>query len=179
MCRETLQWRHNGRDSVSNHQPHDCLLNRLSRRRSKKTSKLCVTGLCAGNSPGTGEFPAQMASNAENVSIWWRHHGTWNAPSYSSHPASVPLFLVAGFGRQPLYDEIGAAARNIHCYTVIGFWQWLAVGLIVPIETLLAIVRHRIFILILGEYRLGLLGIEMYHGFERLLNPTDSSFAHL
>ena len=23
---------------------------------------------------GTGEFPAQMASNAENVSIWWRHH---------------------------------------------------------------------------------------------------------
>ena len=39
-----------------------------------KTSKLCVTGLCAGNSPGTGEFPAQMASNAENVSIWWRHH---------------------------------------------------------------------------------------------------------
>ena len=31
--------------------------------------------LCAGNSPGTGEFPAQMASNAEKVSIWWRHHG--------------------------------------------------------------------------------------------------------
>ena len=27
-----------------------------------------------GISPGTGEFPAQMASNAENVSIWWRHH---------------------------------------------------------------------------------------------------------
>ena len=30
----------------------------------------------AGNSPGTGEFPAQMASNAENVSIWWRHHAS-------------------------------------------------------------------------------------------------------
>ena len=30
-------------------------------------------GLWAGNSLGTGEFPAQMASNAENVSIWWRH----------------------------------------------------------------------------------------------------------
>ena len=70
----TLQWRHNGRDSVSNHQPYDCLLNRLFRRRSNKASKLRVTGLCAGNSPGTGEFPAQMASNAENVSIWWRHH---------------------------------------------------------------------------------------------------------
>ena len=69
-----LQWRHNGRDSVSNHQPHDCLLNRLYRHRSKKSSKRRVTGLCAGNSTGTGEFPAQMASSAENVSIWWRHH---------------------------------------------------------------------------------------------------------
>ena len=43
---------------------------------AQKTSKLRVTGLCAGNSPGTGEFPPQMASNAENVSIWWRFHGT-------------------------------------------------------------------------------------------------------
>ena len=42
--------------------------------RWKKTSKLRVTGLCAGNLPKAGEFPAQMASNAENVSIWWRHH---------------------------------------------------------------------------------------------------------
>ena len=73
----TLQWRHNGRDGVSNHQGPDCLLNCLFRRRSKKTSKLCVTGLCEGNSPVTSEFPAQMASNAENVSIWWRHHGWW------------------------------------------------------------------------------------------------------
>ena len=40
-----------------------------SRRISKKTSKLRVTGLCGGNSPVTGEFPAQMASNLENVSI--------------------------------------------------------------------------------------------------------------
>ena len=70
----SLQWRHNGHDSVSNHQPHHCLLNRLFRRRFNKTSKLRVTGLCAGNSPVTGEFPAQMASNAENYSIWWRHH---------------------------------------------------------------------------------------------------------
>ena len=40
----------------------------------KKTSKLRVTGLCEENSPLTGEFPSQRASNAENVSIWWRHH---------------------------------------------------------------------------------------------------------
>ena len=70
----TLQWRHNGRDSVSNHQPPDCLHNRLLWCRSKKISKLCVTGLSAGNSPVAGEFPKQRASNAENVSIWWRHH---------------------------------------------------------------------------------------------------------
>ena len=70
----TLQWRHNEHDSVSNHQPHDCLHKHLIRDRSKKTSKLRVTGLCAENSPVTGEFPAQRASNTENVSIWWRHH---------------------------------------------------------------------------------------------------------
>ena len=70
----SLRWLHNGYDSVSNHQPRECLLRRLIRRTSKKTSKLRVTGLCAWNSPGTGEFPAQMASYAENVSIWWRHH---------------------------------------------------------------------------------------------------------
>ena len=73
----TLRWRHNDHAGVSNHQPPGCLLNRLFRRKSKKTSKLRVTGLCAGNSPGTGEFSAQMASYAENVSIWWRHHEFW------------------------------------------------------------------------------------------------------
>ena len=65
----TLHWRHNDHhDGVSNHQPRHCLLNGLFRRRSKKTLKLRVTDLCTVNSPGTG------ASNAENVSIWWRLH---------------------------------------------------------------------------------------------------------
>ena len=44
-----------------------------SRRRSKETSKFRVTELCVGNSPETGEFPTHRASNAENVSIWWRY----------------------------------------------------------------------------------------------------------
>ena len=65
-----LQWRHNERDGVSNHQRLGCLLNRLFRCRSKKTSKFRVPGLCEG-SPWT--FPSQKASNAENTSIWWRH----------------------------------------------------------------------------------------------------------
>ena len=72
----SLQWCQNEHDGVSNHQPHDGLLNHLFRRRSKKTSKLHVTGLCTGNSPLTGEFPTQRASSVENVSIWWCHHGS-------------------------------------------------------------------------------------------------------
>ena len=70
----TLHWCHDERYGVSNHQRLDCLLNRLFRCRSKKTSKLRVTGLCEGNSPVNGEFPSQRASNAENDSISWRHH---------------------------------------------------------------------------------------------------------
>ena len=96
MLLNTLQWRHDGRDCVSNHQPNDCLLNRLSRRRSTKTSKLHVTGLCAGNSPETGEFLAQMARNAENVSTWWRHHEHWYKldvyPNASDEPTLMDMF---------------------------------------------------------------------------------------
>ena len=54
---KTLHWRHNDHDGVSNYQPHGCLLNRLFRRRSKKTSKLRATGLCVGNSPGPVNSP--------------------------------------------------------------------------------------------------------------------------
>ena len=103
----TLQWRQNERDGVSNHRRLDCLLDRMFRRRSRKTSKPRVTGLCEGNSPvnsphkgpvtrtnfhlmtsswinygcwimslafvrGIHRWPVQRASNAENVSIWWR-----------------------------------------------------------------------------------------------------------
>ena len=45
----SFEWRHNECDGVSNHQPHDCLLNLLFKCRSKKTSKLRVTGLCVRN----------------------------------------------------------------------------------------------------------------------------------
>ena len=64
-----LQWSHNGRNGVSNHQPHDCLLKRLFRHtwnKHQSSSSLAFV---------TGEFPAQRASNAKNASILWRHHG--------------------------------------------------------------------------------------------------------
>ena len=56
-CCYTLHWHHNDHIGVSNHQPRCCLFNRLFRRRSKITSKLRVTGLCAGNSPGPVNSP--------------------------------------------------------------------------------------------------------------------------
>ena len=80
-----LQWRHNEHEGFSNHQPHDCLLNHLFGCRSKNTWKLCVTGLCAGNLPGTGEFPPQLGSNRENVSIRWRHHEICQSLVSSTH----------------------------------------------------------------------------------------------
>ena len=71
-----LQWHHNGRDSVSNHQPRECLLSRLIRQRSKKTSKPRATGLCAGNSPETGEsswnfqeLPMTRARSMQKVKV--------------------------------------------------------------------------------------------------------------
>ena len=73
-----LQRRHNDCVGVSNHRRLYCLFNRLFRRRSKKTSKLRVTGLCDGNLPVTGGFIPQRVSNTENVSIWWRHHANSN-----------------------------------------------------------------------------------------------------
>ena len=70
-----LHWCHNDHDGVSNHQPHGCLLNRLFRRRSKKTSKLRVTGFCVGNSPGPVNSPhkGQLRGKCFHLmtSSWW------------------------------------------------------------------------------------------------------------
>ena len=85
----SLRWRHNGRDRVSNHQPHHGLLYRLFRRRSKKTSKLRVTGLCVGNSPGTG------AMNGNN-----NGYSSSNGPSGTR---SVGIFIAI----QVLFHENG------------------------------------------------------------------------
>ena len=54
LINKALQWRHIERDGVSNHWRLDCSLNRLFRRRSKKASKLHVTGLTPVNSPHKG-----------------------------------------------------------------------------------------------------------------------------
>ena len=117
----TLRWRHNEWDGVSNHQPHDCLLNRLSGRRSKKTSKPRVTGLCAGNSPGTGEFPAQMASNAKTVSIWWRHHVSPNIPVNPCLTMTVIFVNRCQENRTPRNNVYKSLNKNQHLP-----WNWNA-----------------------------------------------------
>ena len=126
----SLQWHHNGRYSVSNHQPHYCLLNRLFRRRSKNISKLRVTGLCAGNSPGTGEIPAQMASNAENVSIWWRHHvelqphtsrGLWVHADQSSRTCHGRIYNPRKTYRESLPREVISIPAAVTCMELTGY----------------------------------------------------------
>ena len=67
----------NNLDGIFNHWCLHCFLNHLFSCRSKKTSKLCVTGICEGNPLVTGGFPSQRASNVENVSIWWCHDVNW------------------------------------------------------------------------------------------------------
>ena len=44
-----------------------------------------------------GEFPAQRASNAENVSIWWRHHALHRSIWWRHGMATIPT--------GPLWDE--------------------------------------------------------------------------
>ena len=103
----TLQWRHDEHDSVSNHQSHGCLLNRSFGRRSKKTSKLRVTGLCAGNSPGPvnsphkGPVTRKMFPFDDVIMIWtWtgdKHYlNQWwpSLLSYECWPGNIQLTFV-------------------------------------------------------------------------------------
>ena len=120
----TLRWRHNGRDCVSNHQPHDCLLNSLFGRRSKKTSKFRVSGLCVGNSPETGEFPAQMASNADFffhlMTSSWTHCDLMMPCGYKSRATLaqamgwiIELLAASHWKYYHLYSQISFAKRSI------------------------------------------------------------------
>ena len=73
------QWRHNGRDGVSNHQPHDCLLNRLFRRRSRKTSNSAPLAfvreihLWLVNSPHKWTITRKMFPFDDFILLWCRH----------------------------------------------------------------------------------------------------------
>ena len=53
----TLQWRHNGPDGVSKHQPHDCLLNRLCKAQIKENIKAPRHWLLCGEFTGGRWIP--------------------------------------------------------------------------------------------------------------------------
>ena len=82
-----------------------------------ETSKLRVTGLCVGNSPLTGDFPTQRSSNAENVSIWWRHQK--DAIKWKYFPSLLALCA----GKPPMNNRDAGDLRR-HCahYYVIVMW---------------------------------------------------------
>ena len=131
---ESLLWRHTGHDGVSNHQPHDCFLNRLVRRRSKKESKLRVTGLFCGEftGPRNSEFPAQMGPVTRKsfhlmTSSWIP--GTvpmaWHIIHYCHHcgcyhcNSAVLDKLIQSAGRS------GSSRYNLPITYLWISWQWL------------------------------------------------------
>ena len=75
-----LEWRHNERHGVSNHQRLGCLLKRLFWRRSKKTPKPRVTGLGEGNPPVTGGFPSQRATYLWRGKCFHLMASSWEYP---------------------------------------------------------------------------------------------------
>ena len=66
-----LQWRHNERDGVSNRRRLHCLLNRLLRRRSKKTSLAPVRGIHRWpvDSPHEGTVTRKMLDDVIMYSV--------------------------------------------------------------------------------------------------------------
>ena len=106
---------YDGSDGISNHLHLHYLLNRLFRRRSKATSKLRITGLFEGNSPVSGEFPSQRASNAENVSIWWSHH-IYDGITY---PCTKHLHLWHIFTSMSQYAAILWSSENLSSFEIL------------------------------------------------------------
>ena len=61
--------------------------------------------LYVGNSEMTGEFPTQRTSNAENVSIWWRHHEIGYWPSFLGGKKCCQKYAVNS-GLNQLIDDV-------------------------------------------------------------------------
>ena len=130
---DSLQWRHNEHDGFSNHRHLGGSIKRLFRWRSKKTSKLRVTGLCEGKSSVTGELPLQRTSYAENVSIWWRHHGLhqwWPPRSLPGQclPVEFSSFIGICWYFMVLAGHCYSSVRRVNCdnhLSVTAGYNWL------------------------------------------------------
>ena len=60
----------------------------------KENIEAAITALCEGNAPVDSGFPSRRASNAENVSIWWRHHVYTMHPVFHAHGSHFCCVLV-------------------------------------------------------------------------------------
>ena len=105
-----LQWRHNVHDGVSNHQPDGCLLNRLFRRKSKKTSKLRVTGLCVGNSPGPVNSPHKGPVTRKMFPFYDVIMGTEFIQS------SISIYLIYGSQILPVMKQTSFLFTNVFLF---------------------------------------------------------------
>ena len=88
----------------------------------RKHPSTASPGLCAGNSPVTGEFPAQRASNAENISIWWRHHVNGRINAICNQNVDPP-FSTSNVPTLTWIPHNEALARNRKCRP--GGYPWL------------------------------------------------------
>ena len=144
---KTLHWRHNDHDGVSNHQPHGCLLNGLFRGRSKKTSKLRVTGLCAGNSPGPVNSPHKgpvtrkmfpfddviMLSSSTWISVVFKYH--FETQAYYADVTRAPWRLKATANRLFVQQLVETDTQNQNSTSQ-------AIGERNPMITSQRVVRH-------------------------------------
>ena len=122
-----LQWRHYERDGVSNHQPCDCLLNRLFNVQIKENIKAPRHWPLWGEFTGNRWITHKRASNAENVSIWWRHHDCrFVDPLKSNYIYSFTKATAASLFM--LWCHVGALGviLNIPCFAIAsGIYTYL------------------------------------------------------
>ena len=105
----------------SNHQPDDCLLNRLFKVQINEKLKAPRDWPLRGNSPVTDEFPAQRASSAENVSIWWRHHPLINCRVCYWKVTDQRIQSVGSRSRYHIF-EIDNCPRHMHWWKSHIWW---------------------------------------------------------
>ena len=115
----TLQRRHSERHGVSNHQRFDCLANHLFSPILKKTSKLCVTGLCEGNPPVTVDSPHRGPVTRKMFpldDVIMKEYGNiltfvFAAPSRVPTPAAVTLDPV--YGARPSHSARASSSATL------------------------------------------------------------------
>ena len=79
-------------------------------QRKHRTSEPC-------HWPLWGEFPSQRASNAENVSIWWRHHEIWKSLPTANYISGIRATLTSWNANMPNNITINLLTRHPMLWT--------------------------------------------------------------